>query len=378
MDKKVLIVTYYWPPSGGGGVQRWLKFAKYLPDFGWEPIIFTPENPQFDQVDESLLEDVDPQLEVLKFPIWEPYHLFKKITGKRELKQGQVLEDGDNSFMKKLSIWLRGNLFIPDPRRFWIKPSVEYLNGLVKSNNIKTIISTGPPHSMHLIGMKVKMANPTINWVADFRDPWSEWDILHKFSLTKFSLNKHKALEQKVLKTANHILTVSENWKSDFERLGARRASTITNGYDSEDITASHSRMDKFRVCHLGMLNDFRNPEVFWQALTEILEANENFREDFELSLVGILSEKVSSQLEQNELLKPRVVLQDYVAHSEVNKVYTESSVLLLILNDSTNAKGHLPGKLFEYLAASVPIIGIGDTNGDASKILEDTRSGRY
>ena len=83
MSRRVLIITYYWPPSGGSGVQRWLKFAKYLPDGDWEPVIFTPENPDFDLRDESLEKEVPKQLEVIKFPIWEPYQLFSKgIFGK--------------------------------------------------------------------------------------------------------------------------------------------------------------------------------------------------------------------------------------------------------------------------------------------------------
>ena len=143
--KPILIVTYYWPPSGGAGVQRWLKFSKFLPEFGWRPIIFTPENPDFDLKDESLLKDINPEVEVLKFPIWEPYRIFKKLTGQKEIKQGQILESSKRSSLKSLAIWIRGNLFVPDPRVFWVKPSVNYLQGILETNGIKHIITTGPP-----------------------------------------------------------------------------------------------------------------------------------------------------------------------------------------------------------------------------------------
>ena len=377
MNKKVLIITYYWPPSGGGGVQRWLKFAKYLPEFGWEPIIFTPENPDFELKDQSLIKDVSHELEVLKFPIWEPYQLYKRISGTKELKQGQVLEDGDKSLLGKIAIWIRGNLFIPDPKRFWIKPSVEYLNTVIESNGIKTIITTGPPHSMHLIGLKLKRKNSAINWVADFRDPWSEWDILDKFNLISRSRKRHKKLENEVFQAATKIITVSNTWKRGFENLGAKRVEVITNGFDANDIESTVVKeKDKFRVCHAGMLNDFRNPAILWQAFKELIIEEEGFKSDLEINLIGILSEKVNDFLLTDDNLKDVLVLNEYVPHNEIFKAYSNASVLMMILNDSKNAKGHLPGKLFEYMSVRTPILGIGDIAGDAAEILSETNSG--
>jgi len=378
MDKKVLIITYYWPPSGGGGVQRWLKFAKYLPDYGWEPIIFTPENPDFDLKDQSLNKDVNDDLEVLKFPIWEPYQLFKRISGKKELKQGQVLEEGKKSLLSKIAIWIRGNLFIPDPRKFWIKPSVEYLNTIIEGNGIKTIVTTGPPHSMHLIGLRLKEKNPDLNWVADFRDPWSKWDILDKFQLSRRSEKKHQNLESQVFKAASRIITVSDSWKKEFEQIGARRVDVITNGFDSSDIIIRDStEKNKFRICHAGMLNDFRNPTVLWQALRELIHEEQGFKSDLEISLIGILSQQVNQMLMNDVDLKDLLVLSEYLPHDKVFNAYAQSAVLLLILNDSKNAKGHLPGKLFEYMAVKTPVLGIGEEDGDASYILSSTNSGK-
>ena len=376
-NKKVLIITYYWPPSAGGGVQRWLKFSKYLPEYGWEPVIFTPENPDFDLKDESLARDVSPQTEVLKFPIWEPYSIFKKLSGRKELKQGQVLEGGKKSIMSRLAIWLRGNVFIPDPKVFWAKPSADYIATILESNHIKTIVTTGPPHSMHLIGLKLKMKNPAITWIADFRDPWSKWDILQKFNMSVLVWRKHRNLEQQVIRAADCVLTVSDSWKSDFEKLGARRAKTITNGFDEEDFNTSISapHPNKFRISHVGMLNVFRNPEWFWKVLDEMVAAGE-FSNDLEIEFVGILSDDVLATFESHAHLMPLIQKHNYLPHSEVLEKYQQSSVLLLLQNNSENAKGHLPGKFFEYLGANRKILCVGNKESDLAEILYETKSG--
>lgn len=372
-----MIITYYWPPSGGGGVQRWLKFAKYLPEFGWEPIIFTPENPDFDQKDESLLKDIPPDIEVLKFPIWEPYGIFKKLSGRKELRQGQVLDEGKTTFFGKLAIWVRGNLFIPDPRKFWVKPSVEYLDSILKTNEIKTIITTGPPHSVHLIGLNLRMKNPSISWVADFRDPWSSWDILDKLRLSSWARRQHRKLESNVFKVSTKVLTVSESWKEGFKSLGARNVEVITNGYDADDIPEPRETSDeKFRVCHAGMLNELRNPTSLWQVLADLTEEDPQFKSSLRISLVGILSRGVTEFIRGVMGGNENLELEGYVAHEEVFSRYNDSAVLLLILNDSKNASGHLPGKLFEYMALGKPILAIGDTNGDAARIIKEYNLG--
>ncbi|MEQ8423858.1 MAG: glycosyl transferase, partial [Cyclobacteriaceae bacterium] len=204
-NKKVLIITYYWPPSGGSGVQRWLKFVKYLTRMGWEPYVYTPENPSFTIKDPSLDKDVPNSVEVLKLPIWEPYQLFfwlQGIAGKRKTQQSDLISTGKKSLFQKVSSWIRGNFFIPDARIYWVKPSVTFLSGFIGANQIGRIITTGPPHSIHLIGLKLKKKLPEIQWIADFRDPWSEWDLLDTLSLTSWARSRHRKLERSVLSTA--------------------------------------------------------------------------------------------------------------------------------------------------------------------------------
>jgi glycosyltransferase involved in cell wall biosynthesis len=375
--KKVLIITYYWPPSGGGGVQRWLKFAKYLPQFGWEPIIFTPENPDFDLKDPSLLDDIPKEVEVLKFPIWEPYSIFKKLSGRKELKQGQVLEGGKKGLLSNLAIWLRGNLFMPDPKIFWVKPSVSYLSSIIESNQIDTIVTTGPPHSVHLIGLKLKMKQPALTWVADFRDPWTKWDILSQFKMSKWAWKKHKQLEQNVIRSADCVLTVSDSWKKDFEKLGAKRARVITNGFDAADFTINKEvdQPAQFVISHIGMLNVYRNPEWLWSVLEEMVSEG-IFSNDLKIEFIGILSDEVLRSFENYPNLKPLIQKENYLPHDKVIEKYDESSLLLLLQNDSENAKGHLPGKFFEYLGARRSILCVGNRDSDLSQILKETKAG--
>lgn len=370
--KPILIITYYWPPSGGAGVQRWLKFSKFLPEFGWRPIIFTPENPDFDLKDESLLKDINPEVEVLKFPIWEPYRIFKKLTGQKEIKQGQILESSKRSSLKSLAIWIRGNLFVPDPRIFWVKPSVNYLQGILETNGIKHIITTGPPHSMHLIGAKLKIKVPSLTWVADFRDPWTQWEILHEMKISKPIWKRHKKLEQQVFKVANSLLVTSHSAAKEFEELGARRVKVITNGFDSDDFEEVTTSAREVKVIsHIGMLSNQRNPQVLWESLSELA-----LTEKFQLKLTGIISSDVLNDIQAFEALKDMITVQDSIPHAELSEHYAGSELLLLIQTKTDRLQTQLPGKLFEYLQAKKPILCIGDTESDLARILAETDAG--
>ncbi|HPD95904.1 MAG TPA: glycosyl transferase family 1, partial [Tenuifilaceae bacterium] len=172
--KRVLIITYYWPPSGGAPVQRWLKFAKYLERFGWQPVIYTPENPESFYDDESLMRDVPKDIEIVKSHIWEPYDIYRMLTGKKgeKIAVGFTSADKKKGVSHNLLMWLRGNLLIPDPRIFWVNPSVRFLKKYLKENPVDVVVTTGPPHSLHLIGLKLKR-KLKVKWLADFRDPWT-------------------------------------------------------------------------------------------------------------------------------------------------------------------------------------------------------------
>ncbi len=376
--KKILIITYYWPPSGGGGVMRWLKMSKYLPEFGWQPIIYTPENPDSSVTDESLLKEIHPEVVELKTPIWEPYDFYRKLTGKKsgtKFKAGYISEASSGDWKSKLSVFIRGNFMIPDPRKFWIKPSVKYLSQFLEDNKIDAIVSTGPPHSTHLIalGLKKKFDIP---WIADFRDPWTKIDFYEKLRLTRWADKKHHNLERKVLRKADHVVTVSPGCAADLETITGKHVEIIYNGYDPEDFNFEKPKLDKlFTITHFGSFNRDRNPHFLWKALGELARNNIRFKELLRIQLIGQTDVSVINSIKENNLFA-NLDLIDHMPHKEGLIKISKSQILLLPINNAPSAKGILTGKMFEYLAVQRPILAIGPTDADFAKIIRETQSG--
>ncbi len=380
--KKVLIITYYWPPTGGAGVQRWLKFSKYFSQFGWEPIIYTPSNPDFPINDDTLLKDVPQNLTILKTQITEPYDIYRKIMRKKKtdaVNQGFLSEEKENTLMQSAMIWVRGNFFIPDARKFWIKPSISYLSDYIQKNHIDAVISTGPPHSMHLIAMGLKQKF-NIPWIADFRDPWTQIDFYSQLKLSSFADAKHKKLENQVLTQANKVVTISPSCGKDLEKLGNRKVDIITNGFDTDDfipmaIGIDSKMMDGFMFHHTGALNKDRNPYTLWKVLGDLCKENVELKQDLILKFTGKTDAIVLESLKQQGL-ESNFQKSEYMPHSDIVKSMTQSPILLLPLNNTPNNAGVLSGKLFEYLAAKRPIFGVGLPNADAATILKETQAG--
>lgn len=374
--KKVLIVTYYFPPAGGPGVQRWLKFVKYLPDFQIEPIVYIPQNPTYPIVDEGLLFDVSDQLTILKQPIWEPYGLASLFSKKniKNISAGIIPTVQKQSWKERLALFVRGNLFIPDARVFWVKPSVTYLKDYCQANQIDTIITTGPPHSLHLIGLALQKQG--LKWVADFRDPWTTIGYHKALKLLPWAQRKHKLLEMQVLQAADAIIVTSATTKTEFESLTSRPITVITNGYDT--TTEPSLQLDaKFSLAHIGSLLSARNPIVLWEALSELLHELPDLTEHLQLKFIGTTSQEVKDTLEKLGLLT-YVHDYGYVSHHEAVKHQKESQVLLLIEIDSSETKLILPGKLFEYLVSGRPILAMGPAGSDFASIIQETQSGAF
>lgn len=381
LEKRVLIITYYWPPSGGAGVQRWLKFVKYLPQFGVQPYVYTPENPEFPVLDPDLLNDIPTECVVIKKPIWEPYSIYKKLMGIKaedKIAPGFIRSDKRKSWLHKLSVWIRGNFLVPDPRMFWVNPSIAFLNKYIQKEGIDVIVSTGPPHSMHLIGLGLKKKYPNIKWIADFRDPWTNIDFYKELMLTGWADQKHKNLEKKVLQNADVILTVGETLKQELQNLGAHHVHVITNGFDDDDtssISTVNLDQDHFNLTYVGSLPKSRNHRSLWQAIQELGQENKSFQQKVKLTLVGQKDISVIEDLEKYNLTNSSHII-DYVSHQEAIQFQNKASILLLLSNRSVNAKGILTGKFFEYLATQKPILAIGDPKGDMNSILMETKAG--
>lgn len=378
--KKILIVAYYWPPSGGSGVQRWLKFVKYLPQFGWQPFVFTPENPSFEIQDDTLLKDVPVEAEVIRSPIWEPYKIFRstsKLLGKKPTPQTDFISIGKKSFFQRITSWIRGNLFIPDARRFWVNPSVEFLEDFLKSNEIRTVVTTGPPHSLHLIGLKLKKQNPTLRWIADLRDPWSEWDLLDTLSLSSWARGRHQKLEREVLQQADKVITIAPYHVARFEALGGRRVELITNGFDEDDFKGIQKiRTQKFTIRHVGMVDELRDPRPFMKAARELAKEIPDFLTLTRIEFIGSVNSAFREFVAKDPFLSQLTAFTNALPHGELIKLYGQTDVQLLVLAHTALAPGNLPGKFFEYLASGNFIFGVGPASGDASNILAQTSAG--
>ena len=369
--KKALIITYYWPPAGGSGVQRWLKFVKYFRDFNIEPVVYTVDNPNYPIEDSSLKNDVPDNIEVLKQPIWEPNSLFS-FFGKKKSESAGFLNPNPTFFGKILQ-YVRANYFIPDARKFWVKPSVKYLKKYLKENSIDVIITTGPPHSMHLIGLELKK-ELGIKWLADFRDPWTEIDYFHQLPLTQKAIKKHYLLEKEVLNNADSVLVVGDTMCEKYKPFN-KNVYTVTNGFDGEIVNKPIKLDAKFSLTHIGLMNADRNPEMLWEVLSEIIKENKAFSKDFNLNLVGKIDDSVRLELTNYKLLNNTTIIK-YLSHNEVIEYQKKSQVLLLIVNNVPSAKGIITGKIFEYLMAKRPILAIAPEKGDLANILNDTNSG--
>ena len=377
--KKVLIVTYHWPPMGGGGVQRWLKMVKYIREYGWEPVIFTAKDAEVSLSDPELLKELPENIETHKVPIWEPFDLYKKLIGKgknEKIQPGLLNESDKKGWKDELVLWVRGNVFIPDAKMFWIKPSVDYLSNYLNENKIDAIISSGPPHTTHMIANKIKKKF-NIPWLADFRDPWTFVDYYDQLKISKWADKKHHKLEASVLKNADKTVTVTWSWAEDFNKKKIKKVGVVTNGYDPQDFEkATGAVSNKFGITHIGSMNKDRNPAILWPVLRRLSDSIEGFKEALEIRLIGPVDFQIFKSIEENKL-NDFLHHTAYKGHKEVINDLLDSALQLLPINNTANLMGVVPGKLFEYIGSRRPILCIGTKIGDAARIIKETNSGK-
>ena len=377
--KKVLIITYYWPPSGAVGVHRCLKFAKYLRNYGYEPIIYTAKDAQYPYFDDSNFKHIPEGITILKHRILEPFNLFKILSGRRKdasLENPVQVRDKKQKFIDKAAIWIRGNFFIPDARSLWIKPSVRFLSKYLRKNKIDAIISDGPPHTNTVIACRLsKKFN--IPWLADFQDPWTQVDYYKEFMLTKAADSKHKRMEQEVFKTAGKITIASPAWGEQLEEIGAENVNVIFWGYDEDDFKdLKAERTNKFIISHAGMFGHDRNPDIFFKVLSDLTKEDNKFAESLKIILAGSVDYSIKETIIENNLQNNTEYLGNIVRDKAL-ALTLNSSILLLPLNKAENAKGRIPGKLFEQMRSGNPILCFGPEGSDVSNILNETKTGK-
>lgn len=377
-SKKILIITYYWPPCGGIGVLRCLKFAKYLSKLGWDITVFTVKNGQYPYIDHSNDKDIPENIKVIRSKIWEPYNIYKFISGKKKDENVNNVFSTSNSergWIYNFSVWIRSNFFIPDARAKWVKPSVKFLTQYLNENPVDLILSNGPPHSNTRIACLLKKATG-IPWHADFQDPWSQVDYFAQLKLTKTGLRKHLEMEQEAFRYADSMSIVSPSWKKDLESIGAKNVDVIEWGFDEDDYIDLKREPDaKFTVSHIGIMGFDRNPKTFLKVIKDLCLENKQFEELFELKVIGEIDLTVKSEIQKLELLN-QVNFVGSLSRKAALQAAANSQVLLLLLNQQPNAKGRIPGKLFEYLAVKRPIVVLGPGECDSGNIVLETDSG--
>lgn len=305
--------------------------------------------------------------------------MYEKFTGKKGVKNYGFTNSKNKSLKQKIATWIRANIFVPDPRVFWVRPSVKFLKNYLKDNNINHVITTGPPHSMHLIGLKLKQKIPGIKWIADMRDPWASFDVLHQFNLSKSAQQKQLKLEKKVLTLADKIVLVSEGQAKDFQKIEPHKLAIVTNGFDAEDFKPKPlEKTYHFTISHIGLLNELRDPKAFFIAIQSLATDYQLFSERCKIRLVGNVNSEVKELINQFPFLKGITKFVGYKSHSEVIKEYETANLLLLIPNQTQNGIGQIPGKIFEYMVSNKPVLALSQPNSTINSILNETKIGQW
>jgi glycosyltransferase involved in cell wall biosynthesis len=375
MSNKLLIITYYWPPGSGAGVQRWLKFSKYLPSFGWTPVILTvePRDATYPAFDNSLEAEISSGLKVFKTRATDYFRFYNK--DKSKIPSAGFASNDDKRLKGKILRFIRGNFFIPDPRKGWNKYAFAKACQIIEDEGIKHIITTSPPHSTQLIGLKLKRKYTEIKWLTDLRDPWTNIYYYDQFYPTFISRMIDRKYEDKVLNSADKIITVGKSLKEHFAtkiRGNKNKIEIITNGFDEEDfeglIPVSYA---KLTISYIGTLSDVYPIKGFLDSLCKLREKGT----DFNLKFIGTISpnqkETILSKIDESS-----VEIVPYVNHKEAIRYMLNTNLLLLIIPDHQSNKSIITGKIFEYIASGKPVLCVGPVDGDAAEIIKSSDSG--
>ncbi len=374
--KKVLIISYYWPPAGGPGSQRMVKFVKYLPQFGWQPVVLTVKKGEYAYLDPSLKSDVPKSIRVYRTPQIDPFRFYKLFTGK---KSGStiptaILTQKKTKPAEKLASFIRANFFIPDARIGWVPFAFYFSHKLIVNENIDTVFISSPPHSSQLTGLLLKKVKP-IKWVADLRDPWTDiryYEFVHR---NKMVNSIDRFMERKILNSANVITTVSQDlvrmFSSKLKTNNLSKFQVIPNGYDDEDFKNLLYKPDStFKIVHTGNMQEHQNPLVLWKSLKKIVSEKPEFMNFIRVKLIGYVHPQILDNIREYGL-ENLVEIQSFRPHREILPLIKSAELLLLVVPQVKNNKGIVTGKLFEYLGANRPVLLIGPKNCDAAEIVK-------
>ena len=381
MSKKSIgILAYYWPPAGGSGVQRWLRFSNHLCDLGWDVHVFTFKNPKYPILNNSNVEKINPLIKVNKIKGFEFPSFFTKLSSEESVYYHMASSRNSslsNAFVnyqrlsqgRYFNHMLRELFLFPDARKFLVNPAYKFLKQYYSENNLNTLITTGPPHSMHLAGMKLKQ-DIGINWIADFRDPWSNFfqnKLLNKLEST---MKKHIKAENEVLKNCNAAITTSKSLRLKFLEKNSN-VFYIPSGYEEKIEPLNH---DKFRILYAGSMKDIQNPNNLWLALHELIKSDEVFKQNVEIILIGNIDRWIINSVEFKKIRDRKIL--SYIPKKELDIEISKAELLVVCSVNYPDSNDIVPGKFFHYLAANKNILGISNKGSDLEKIINETKSG--
>jgi len=361
-NNKLLLISYYWPPSGGSGVQRWLNFSNNLVKKGWDITVFTAKNANYPIIDNGLNRIVDKSIKVFRIPILEPTRFLKKNNS-----------DNINSsnFINKFILWIRANIFFPDSRMFWIKKVAKQASDYIKQNDINCLITTAPPFSTHIIGLKIKRKT-NIKWISDFRDPWSDFFQFKLLPMTSYQKNKHSNFEKKCLSFSDAVITTSPSLTKKFSLINSN-SYTITNGFNS---FKKNVETDKFLLMYSGVMKSIQNPKNLWKILNEICIENKDFSNDLMVRFIGDFDNEIIAN-KDIKLIESKVKFEEYIEKSKLDIEISKANVLILTSVNLKDANNIIPGKLFYYFSFKRPIIAFSNLNSDVSDIISKSKMGK-
>ena len=370
--RKILIFTYYWPPSGGSGVQRWLYFSKFLKDLEWDPIVITVKKSKASySVFDNSLERYINNLIVHRTDTLEPLKFYSKIfygNSKEGIQKGEVVK---KNFFHHFAAFIRGNFFIPDARRGWVRYALKKGRELIKKEHINYVVTTGPPHSSHLIGLKLKKEF-SVEWIADFRDPWTSMFYIKEMYRTRFAQKRDENFEKKVLTKADKIITtIGELFHDELiqkANISQKKLFTIPNGYDSDLINNVSQKLNStFHIVYSGLLTNNHSFKPFFLILKDLKSLYPKLK--LKVTLAGQVSEDVDLFIRENTN-KITYENKGYLPHFKSIKLIKKANLLLNFTYNSTSNDKMIPGKILEYIATGIPILSIGNTNNYLSKFL--------
>ncbi|MFM1807447.1 MAG: hypothetical protein RLZZ242_172 [Bacteroidota bacterium] len=371
--KNVIVVTYYWPPAGGPGVQRWVGLTRYFEENGLHPIVVIPKNAAYPQLDERLRDFVSKSIEFIQVPILEPTRWAQRLgfSKVKDYSKGS-LPQSPKGFVERFLFYIRGQLFIPDSRVFWIRPLKRTLFKRLKQGDIEAVITTGPPHSVHLamLGLIRKPDFKKVKWIADFRDPWTEIGYHKPLNLNQRTLIRHQKLERQVLKGAHLVLTTTNTLATHYRQVYQANVATITNGFSTYYERPKVEQTKIFNILHVGSLFEHRNPVAFWQALSELRTEGMLKAVNIRIQFLGEVSKSTRQSLEQAKLLD-YCDFEGYVPKHEIEKFVQRTSLLLLCEGQDEAYEFAVPGKLYDYLAMNIPILAIGPKRWELANLVE-------